>query len=113
MENSDWQQEKLKSLLDIDYFYRIRPGLLIRKHVLLSQITGTLHDRYAGASWLEMLENLKKTVPEVRARYLSYYDADKDHSGLALQQHGPDYLIMGGNNRLCTWQFAGKESIMM
>lgn len=113
METSAWQQEKLKSLLDIDYFYRIKPGLLIRKRVVLSQITGTLHDRYAGASWLEMLGNLKKAVPEVRARYLSYYDADKDHSGLALQQHGPDYLIMGGNNRLCTWRFAGKESILV
>jgi hypothetical protein len=52
-------------------------------------------------------------VPKARARYLSYYDADKAHSGLALQQHGPDYLITGGNNRLCTWRFTGKEFIMV
>lgn len=113
METSTWHQEKLKSLLDIDYFYRTKVGLRTRKRVLLSQITGTLHDRYAGASWLEMLGNLKKAVPEARARYLSYYDAYKDHLGLALQQHGPDYLVTGGNNRLCTWRFAGKESIMV
>lgn len=81
--------------------------------MLLAQITGTLHLRYVRDSWLEMLGNLKRAVPEARARYLSYYDAHQDHPGLALQQHGTDYLITGGNNRLCTWRFAGKEAIMV
>lgn len=114
-----WQHEHVKSFREIDYFYRIIRGEVSRKRVLLSQITGTFHSRYAGDNtserytWLQMQANLKKASPQYRERYIGYYDPDKEHDGMGLYQYGQDYLISGGNNRICTWKFAGKESIMV
>jgi hypothetical protein len=121
-----WQQQHVKSFRDIDYFYRTKRGQARRKRVLLAQITGTLYTEYAENgfalglvkkyTWLEMQRNLKKArweYPELRELYLNYYDPNKEHKQLGLRQYGSDYLINGGNNRLCTWKFAEKESILV
>lgn len=131
MNTPAWHREPVKSFRDIDYFYRTKPGQASRKRVLLAQITGTLYTEYAEHrlapgvvekyvvekyTWQQMQRNLIKAkwgYPQLRELYLSYYDPDKEHMQLALQQHGPDYLIDGGNNRLCTWKFAERESILV
>lgn len=111
---NNWYIQKVFSLDDIEnyQFYSSFPNNCYTENIDPHIICGTSHCLYYNKTWIEMLGALKNNInfggDKMADVILDYKLGDK-----GIGRYGNQYIIHGGNNRLCIGKFMNLKNIQV
>jgi hypothetical protein len=113
--STDWKQQKIKDIEEIQNPYFYHNAKTTYKTVPLALVTGSLYFRhYVGWTWEYMYSHLKRDyVTKTNCDAFIDFPKENNVDEVVYEQFGEDYFIISGHHRTCIAKFMGRQSVFV